>query len=147
MAIEASAHAPDTPQAASSRSLSRRSVHFSDTIRTISEPDSFDAVECNVSWTEAILNSDPRARSPLMRKEISKEVNDLITRGTFDLTTLSSTRDKNIVPSKFVLVIKHGVDGPRYKARFCIGGQRDRDKNKVVHSSSTLSQRSLRILL
>lgn len=54
----------------------------------------------------------------------------------------------NIVPSRFVLAIKRKDTGEEvYKARFVLGGHKDRDKRSVVHSATTLKQSSIMLLL
>jgi hypothetical protein len=53
----------------------------------------------------------------------------------------------NIVLSRFVLAIKEKDGEEVLKARFVLGGHRDRDKKKLVHSSTTLKQSSIRLIL
>jgi hypothetical protein len=49
----------------------------------------------------------------------------LIERGTFKLVKLADASDKNVIPTKFVLSIKHIDVTEKFKARFCLGGHRD----------------------
>jgi hypothetical protein len=44
----------------------------------------------------------------------------------------------NILPSRFVLAVNEKDGKEVLKARFVLGGHRDRDKKKLVHSSITL---------
>jgi hypothetical protein len=72
----------------------------------------------------------------------------LIGRGTFCLVVKDDTVHKpDVVPSRFVLAIKTKDGKDALKARFFLGGHRDRNKNKLVHSSTTLKQSSVRLLL
>jgi Reverse transcriptase (RNA-dependent DNA polymerase) len=71
----------------------------------------------------------------------------LIDRGTFSLVVKDTVQKPNVAPSIFVLAIKTKGGKDVLKARFVLGGLRDRDKNKLVHSSTTLKQSSVRLLL
>lgn len=54
----------------------------------------------------------------------------------------------NVLPGCFVLVIKATEDGQeKYKARYVVGGHRDKLKKMMVHSSQTLQPSSIRLLL
>jgi hypothetical protein len=76
------------------------------------------------------------------------EVLSLIDRGIFRIVVQEEAGDKpKIVPSRSVLVIKEKDGEEVLKARFVLGGHRDRDKKKLVHSSTTLKQSSIRLLL
>jgi hypothetical protein len=101
-----------------------------------------------IQWTEVIDRGDTRAKSPQMKAAIGKEVRGLIARGTFRLKIVEDRSGKNIVPSKFVLAIKHEDDGQEiYKARLCLGGHRDFLKNHMVHTATTLTQTLKRLIL
>ena len=57
-------------------------------------------------------------------------------------------KDPNVVPSRFVLAIKHEDSGDDfYTALFLLGGHKDRAKPLVVHSAKNLKQSSVRVLL
>jgi hypothetical protein len=101
----------------------------------------------SIYWTEIIDKGDPRAKSPAMRNAIKQEIRSLIERGTFRLALLPDRSGKNIVPSKFVLAVKHTDGRDIYKARFCLGGHRDFLKSRMVHTATTLSQTSIRLIL
>jgi Reverse transcriptase (RNA-dependent DNA polymerase) len=88
-----------------------------------------------------------RRSAPLMRDAIRKEITGLISRCTFKLVMLPDTARKNSVPSRFVLAIKHEDGREVYKARLCLGGHRDFLKHKMVHTATTLSQTSTRLIL
>lgn len=52
------------------------------------------------------------------------------------------------MPSRFVLTIKHKNTGEEiWKARFVLGGHKDKGKDRVVHSATTLKQASIRLLI
>lgn len=82
---------------------------------------------------------------PVKRNEIM----DLIDRGTFAIVLRPETDENlNILPSRFVLAIKSKKDGNEVlKARFVIGGHRDRWRNSLVHVSNNVRQSSVRMLL
>lgn len=98
-------------------------------------------------YTEIITPHDPR--SGLFDEAKRNELEALIKRGTFKMVLRSELENNpNIVPSRFVLAIKHKETGEEiYKARFVLGGHRDREKHSVVHNATTLKQSSIRLLL
>ena len=101
----------------------------------------------NIHWTEIIHPGDPRSNSPEMLEAIRKEMQGLVQKGTFRLTILPEQERFNVVPSKFVLCLKHEDGKTRHKARFVMGGHKDVEKKLQVHTAYTLSQTSLRVLL
>ena len=57
-------------------------------------------------------------------------------------------KDDKILPGRFVPDMKSIEDkNVKYKARYVIGGHRDRLKHMMVHSTSTLQPSSIQILL
>jgi len=99
--------------------------------------------------TEVLLKSDPRSKSPKMSDAIKKEVRGLFERNTFKVILREEVpTDANVLPGRFVLAIKSTEDGEvKYKARFVIGGHRDKQKHLMVHNSATLQPQSIRLLL
>jgi hypothetical protein len=97
--------------------------------------------------TEIIDPADPRAQ--LFGAAKKEELLGLIEKGTFEVVTMPEIDKKlNILPSRFVLTIKKRPDGSeRFKARFVIGGHRDRLRGQLVHVSSTLQQTHARVLI
>ena len=97
--------------------------------------------------TEVLDTKDPRTNGFEDAKQ--KELEGLIGRGTFKLVLREEIEsDPNIVPSRFVLAIKHLEDGKEHlKARFVLGGHRDRDKRSIVHNANTLKPVSIRLML
>jgi hypothetical protein len=71
----------------------------------------------------------------------------LIERGTFKLVELADASDKNVIPTKLVLSIKHEDGTEKFKARFCLHGHRDFMKKSMVHTSTQLSHSSTRLIL
>jgi hypothetical protein len=113
----------------------------------ISDPAS--GVSEGVYMTEIVSNSDSRAA--LFDDAKRQEILGLIDRGTFSIVTCpddKATGKPNILPSRFVLAIKHAETGEtKLKARFIIGGHRDREKPELVHVSTTVKHSSIRMLM
>jgi len=103
----------------------------------------------NVMLTEVISGSDPRANSPEMTAAKRKEIKGLLDRGTFKVVLREEIDpDANVLPGRFVMSIKSSEDGEvKWKARYVIGGHRDRLKHLMVHTTQTLQPSSIRLLL
>lgn len=99
--------------------------------------------------TEVLAPYDPRAKSAEMKKAICDEVEGLMSRGCFKVVKKRHVpRNANVLPCKYVLAIKYDeTDAQRYKARFVLGGHRDRRKAFIVHTSQTVQPSSTRLLL
>ena len=106
-------------------------------------------LDSDIFMTEIIPNSDDRASTPEMLEARAEEIRNLIKRKTFKVILKEDLpADANVLPGRFVLALKSTVDGKIFhKARFVIGGHRDRLKNFMVHSSQTLQPSSIRLLL
>ena len=102
-----------------------------------------------VHLTEIITRGDPRAYSPEMNAAKKAEIKNLLERGTFKVILKEELPpDGNVLPGRFVLAIKSTDDGKiNYKARYVIGGHRDKYKAFMVHSTSTMQPQSIRLLL
>jgi transposase InsO family protein len=99
-----------------------------------------------VHWTETIYSADPRVA--LFDDAKRKELFGLIERGTFRLVLREDAGpNPNIIPSRFVLGIKHESGAERLKARFVLGGHRDRERKSLIHNSTTLKHQSVRLIL
>ena len=107
------------------------------------------ADEDTIFMTEILTDADPRAHSKEMNDAKKREIRDLLRRGTFTAVIMDDIPpDANVIPGRFVLAIKSKLDGKiMFKARFVVGGHRDRLKEFMVHSSQTLQPQSIRILL
>lgn len=104
---------------------------------------------CDVLRTEIVTQGDPRAQSWEMTAAKKAEIKSLLDRQTFKLILREELlSDGNILPGCFVMAIKSTGDGKiKYKARYVIGGHRDKYKDLMVHSTSNLQPQSVRILL
>ena len=100
-----------------------------------------------IHHTEVIPPNDPR--SSLLDDEKKQELLGLIEKGTFRIVLKENAGpNPNILPSRYVLAIKHAEDGStKLKARFVVGGHKDTMKNSLPHNSPTIRPESLRILL
>ena len=75
-----------------------------------------------------------------MKKAIAAEIRDLMSRGTFKVVMRAEiSPNANVLTARLVLEIKHkNTARVRFKARYVIGGHRDRLKAFLVHGSQTL---------
>ena len=103
--------------------------------------------DCSI--TEVIEESDPRARSPEMQATKLQEVRDLLNRGTFkDILKEKLPEGANALTARFVLAIKSKIDGHiKFKARYVVGGHRDKLKQFMVHGAQTLQAPSARLIV
>ncbi len=115
---------------------------------TSQKEEDFD-IDYKIFLTEVFDSNDVRCTSPEMKKAKLEEIHNLIKRGTFKAILKEDVpKDGNVLPGRFVLAIKSSIDGKiKCKARFVIGGHRDKLKKFMVHSSSTLQPHSNRLLL
>lgn len=99
--------------------------------------------------TEVLDPEDPRAKLAEMKQAVKDEVQGLIKRGTFRVVKKRKVSlNSNVLPCKYILAIKIDERGSqRYKARFVIGGHRDRRKAFLVHTSKAVQPSSTRFLL
>ena len=100
-----------------------------------------------ILYTEVLTRGDPREKCFDDAKR--QELMGLIEKGTFRVVLREEIgQNPNIVPSRYVLAIKHSETGEtKMKARFVLGGHRDRDKHTVVHNSTNAKQSSIRLLV
>jgi Reverse transcriptase (RNA-dependent DNA polymerase) len=99
-----------------------------------------------ICWTEVIYADDPRSK--LFDTAKQKELFGLIERGTFRLVLREEAGSHpDVIPSRFVLSIKHESGEDRLKARFVLGGHLDRDKKAQIHNTTNFKQQSIRIIL
>ena len=101
-----------------------------------------------VLHTEILLPGDPR--ESLFDEEKCKELMGLLERGAFKLILREEAGpNPNVVPTRYVLAIKHAQTNmpPRLKARFVIGGHRDKDKNELLHDLRTVRAESIRLVI
>jgi hypothetical protein len=100
-----------------------------------------------IRWTEVLEPGDARIESVQMSDAVKAELDGLFKRGTFKNVVLPDPSSENVLPTKFFYSIKHEDSREIYKARFVIGGHRDKRKNHVIHTASSLSHTSFRLLL
>ena len=100
-----------------------------------------------IMYTKVISPGDPR--TDVFDEAKRKQLAGLFKRGTFHLVLREEVGLKpNIIPTRFVLSIKRSDDDKEVlKARFVLGGHRDREKSSLVHTSTTLWHCSVRILI
>ena len=99
--------------------------------------------------TEILTPGDPRCSSKEITSAKKAEISNLHKRGTFKAILREESPDNaNVLPGSFVSTIKSTEDGQeKFKARYVIGGHRDKLKQFMVHSSQTLQPTSVRLLL
>lgn len=99
--------------------------------------------------TEVLPIEDARGKEPRFDAARKLEVDGLESMGTwkrFDLRNVG--KDANVLGSRFALATKNvGSADEKEKARLIVQGHTDREKFNVVHNSTTLHQRSMRIIL
>ena len=102
-----------------------------------------------ILYTETLPFNDHRAHSPEFEEAKRKELEGLIERGTFRIVLEEELPpNPNIIPCRFVLAIKHSDTGEtKHKARFVLGGHRDKDKNSIVHNTVNIKQSSIRLIM
>lgn len=103
----------------------------------------------NVHITEILEPGDPRMKSEEVQAAKRKELEELIRRGTWKIVAYDELpSNANIMSGGFVITIKDvETDKPRFKARFVIHGNQDKDKNQLVHTSTTIKHASTRLLV
>ena len=77
------------------------------------------------------------------------ELRNLLKRGAFKVIVKEDVPlDVNVLPGRFELALKSTEDGEiKHKARYVIGGHRDKHKDFMVHSTTILQPQSIRLLL
>lgn len=102
-----------------------------------------------VLLTEFLTSNDPRASSPRMTEAKGAEIKGLLERGTFKaILRKEIPPNRNVLPGRFVIGLKSTEDGKeKFKARYIIGGHRDRHKAFMAHTSQTLQPASIRLML
>lgn len=103
----------------------------------------------DIFMAEVLSPNDPRAHTTEMSEAKRSEIRILLSRGTFKVILKEDIqRNGNVLLGRVVLALKSTIDGNvKHKARFVIGGHRDKLKELMVHSSRTLQPQSVRLLL
>lgn len=103
----------------------------------------------NILLTEILTPNDQRGDSPAFDLAKAKEIVELLDRGAFRVVLKEDLDDgANILGGRFVLTIKHkNTDQEIFKARFVVQGHLDREKELLVHASTTVGQQAIRLLV
>ena len=104
---------------------------------------------CSTHVSEVIKCTDPRSLSDAAISAKRKEIGGLLSRKTWKVVCERDVpTDANIMGGRFVLTLKDvGTDKPFFKARYVVQGHRDKDKDYLVHDSTTLHQHSTKLIL
>lgn len=97
---------------------------------------------------EIIHPSDPRSRSPDANAARKKEIDGLVRKGTWKVVIKEEVPpDANVLNGRFFITIKDiETNEPIHKARYVVQGHKDKEKNRLVHNSTTVRQSSTRVL-
>ena len=105
--------------------------------------------EGDILLTKILSPSDPNRDSDYFRNAKASEVDGLARRGTWIVVKKKDLpRDANPLGGRFVLTIKgFGTEEEKPKARFVVQGHMDKDKEFMVHNTTNLRQRSVRVIV
>lgn len=91
---------------------------------------------------------EPQRNTQKEAETVRKEILDHIRRGSPKLVILEETELENVIPTKFFLALKHATEGiMKHKTRFVLGGHRDKGKHSMVHTASTMTHSSVRLMV
>ena len=98
---------------------------------------------------EILTSKDPCCHSAEMSEAKKKEIKGLLERTISKIIRREEIpKDANILLGGFVLAIKSTEDGQiKYKARFFMGGHRDKHKYLMAYNAATLQHQFVRPLL
>ena len=98
--------------------------------------------------TEFLPPNAPQGNEKRFEAAKEKEITGLQANGTYEVVFKEDVAsDANILGGRFVLSIKDkNTDNEITKARFVVQGHRDKDKNKLVHTSTNLWHHSIRLI-
>lgn len=115
----------------------------------VSRPHHRESSPLQIHITEVLKPRDPRCSSPEATKAKQKEIAELIKRGTWKIVLMEDIpKNSNVMNGRFVMAIKDiETDKPFYKARFVVQGHRDREKDNLVHNSTTVRHSSIRTMV
>lgn len=93
--------------------------------------------------------NDSLAESPGFDLAKAKEIVGVLDRGAFRMVLKEEADPQaNIVGGRFVLTINNkDSDKESLKARFVVQGHMDKEKDLLVHASTTVSQQAIRLLV
>lgn len=103
----------------------------------------------DVFLSEKLAQDDPRLNSDEFLKAKRQEIDGLISRDTWDVVNAHDIpSDSNIIGGRFVCEIRNANSNmPQAKARFVCQGFRDDMKEYMVHSSPSLRQTSVKMIV
>lgn len=103
----------------------------------------------NVLLTGILPYNDARSESPEFDLAKVKEITSLLDKKAFRVVlTENLDKDANILGGRFVLTIKNkGTEGELFKALFVVQGHLDREKELLLHASTTVSNQAIRLLV
>lgn len=101
-----------------------------------------------VYLTETLPMGDKRGSDSKFAAAKKKEVAGLKENRVFEVVFPEDVpANANILGGRFALTIKNkGTEKEMYKARYIVQGHRDREKYRLVHTSTNLGQSSIRLL-
>ena len=99
--------------------------------------------------TEVLHHSDPRTRIAEVEAARTREIENLVRRGTWELALEEDEPDDaNMLTGSFLLIMKDvETNTATFKARFVAHGIRDAESNQLVHDSTTARQSSVRLFV
>lgn len=103
----------------------------------------------NILLTEILQPNDLRIESPDFDLAKTKEIKGLLDRKAFRVVLEEDLeRDANVLGGRFVLTIRNkGTNDEIFRARFVVQGHLDREKELLVHASTTVSPQAIRLLV
>lgn len=103
----------------------------------------------HILLTEILKPNDPRCESIKFDEAKAKEIVGLLNKKAFRVVLKEEIEpDANVLGGRFVLTIKNkDTDHELFKARFVVQGHLDREKELLVHASTTVSQQAVKLLL
>lgn len=115
----------------------------------VSRPTKTNEEPLSVHMTELLHPSDSRGQSPEAQQAKELEIINIVNRGTWTLVLEEDIpQDANVMTGGFVVTIKDvETNSPIFKARYVIHGNKDLEKDELVHNSSTLRQYSMRMII
>lgn len=103
----------------------------------------------HVLLTETRAPNDARGDSKDFDQAKAKEIVSLLDKGAFRVVLRQDlSEDANVLGGRFVLTIKQkGTENELFKARFVVQGHLDKEKELLVHESTTVSQQAIKLLI
>lgn len=103
----------------------------------------------HILLTEILKPNDQRCESSQFDLSKAKEIVGLLDKNAFRVVLKEEIKPvANVLGGRFVLTIKQkNTDQELFKARFVVQGHLDREKELLVHASTTVSQQAVNMLL